>query len=548
MLKGHEEKNTFASPPLLGIFAVFFLMSALIVSAGYAFYRGQAISIKGQQSEMIAAIANLKVRQITAWRNERLADASMIQKNVPLFNLVHQYTGQSWSAGQGTAILSYMRSMADSYGYESLLLLDLNMRVRLATGNETPFVGKKTARLAERVLQTGEIFVSDLRWGEVKRVIRLDVYIPLYLHPDRKSEPIGVMILRTEPHRAFYPLVQSWPTPSPTAESLLVRREGDKVLFLNELRHKKDTALQFTLPVTKDQSPACAAVRGFQGVMEGIDYRSVSVLAAVYPVSGMNMFIVSKIDTEEVYAPLRRQFRMILALIILSICFAGALLGFLWRKREADSYRICYETERQRQFLLKRYEILTQNANEIILMMDDSWKIVEVNQWTLQTYGYRREEMIGMNLRELRDPASLESVDQEIAAFDRRDNILFETRHRCKNGNVIHVEISASKLVMEEKTYFLEIARDITERKKKDNELKELVAKLQKALEEIKTLRGIVPICANCKKIRDDEGYWQHVESYVTQHSEAQFSHGICPDCLKKLYPDFYKDIDGSLT
>lgn len=80
---------------------------------------------------------------------------------------------------------------------------------------------------------------------------------------------------------------------------------------------------------------------------------------------------------------------------------------------------------------------------------------------------------------------------------------------------------------------------DITERRKKEEEMKELISKLQKAFEEIKTLRGIVPICANCKKIRDDKGYWEQVENYVSKHSEAIFSHSICPDCMKSLYPEY---------
>jgi DNA-binding response OmpR family regulator len=64
------------------------------------------------------------------------------------------------------------------------------------------------------------------------------------------------------------------------------------------------------------------------------------------------------------------------------------------------------------------------------------------------------------------------------------------------------------------------------------------VEELSQALDQVKTLRGIVPICANCKKIRDDTGYWNQVEVYVRDHTEAEFSHGICPDCMKKLYPE----------
>jgi len=89
---------------------------------------------------------------------------------------------------------------------------------------------------------------------------------------------------------------------------------------------------------------------------------------------------------------------------------------------------------------------------------------------------------------------------------------------------------------------FYGIAKDISERKKKEEALKELISSLQKAIEEIKTLKGIVPICCHCKKIRDDEGYWEQVEAYVSKHTEAQFSHGICPDCIKKLYPELCND------
>jgi AmiR/NasT family two-component response regulator len=73
-------------------------------------------------------------------------------------------------------------------------------------------------------------------------------------------------------------------------------------------------------------------------------------------------------------------------------------------------------------------------------------------------------------------------------------------------------------------------------------ELRRLNAELQKALNEIKTLKGMIPICASCKKIRDDEGFWQDVAVYIQKHSEAEFTHGLCPDCAKKLYPAFYED------
>jgi DNA-binding response OmpR family regulator len=78
-----------------------------------------------------------------------------------------------------------------------------------------------------------------------------------------------------------------------------------------------------------------------------------------------------------------------------------------------------------------------------------------------------------------------------------------------------------------------------------NTELKSVNAQLQQALDNVKTLRGLIPICANCKKIRDDKGYWQGVDKYIGEHTEARLSHGICPDCFKELYPEIPPN-DGS--
>jgi len=75
-----------------------------------------------------------------------------------------------------------------------------------------------------------------------------------------------------------------------------------------------------------------------------------------------------------------------------------------------------------------------------------------------------------------------------------------------------------------------------------DAEKSKIIADLQEALTKVKTLSGFLPICAACKKIRDDKGYWNQIEAYISEHSAAEFSHGICPECVEKLYPDIYHD------
>lgn len=87
------------------------------------------------------------------------------------------------------------------------------------------------------------------------------------------------------------------------------------------------------------------------------------------------------------------------------------------------------------------------------------------------------------------------------------------------------------------------LQREIIIRKKIENERNSLISQLQKTLHEVKTLRGFLPICSNCRKIRKDTGYWQQIESYIQEHTDAKFSHGICPDCMKDLYPELAENV-----
>jgi PAS domain S-box-containing protein len=158
-------------------------------------------------------------------------------------------------------------------------------------------------------------------------------------------------------------------------------------------------------------------------------------------------------------------------------------------------------------------------------------------------FDYSHDDIIGMNAVDLFSTKEVRTFTDVVAIVDISKDDSQEFIVESKEGRSFVVEVSASNVTSSSGELAGRMASfiDITKRKEIEADREKLIDKLQDALKKIKTLRGIIPICASCKKIRDDQGYWNKLESYIKEHSEADFSHGICPECIEKLYPELQK-------
>ncbi len=284
---------------------------------------------------------------------------------------------------------------------------------------------------------------------------------------DREPSCAGVFLFRINPRDFLYPLIQSWPVPSRSAESLLVRRDGEDVLFLNDLRHRKDTALSLRLPADSSNLPAAMAVRGLEGLIEGTDYRGVRVLSVIRPLPGTPWFMIAKEDLSEILAPLRiRMAALAIALVILSFGI-GAMLLFWIKQRESHYYRRQYEIEHDRLAVVRHFEYLHKYANDIIFLADRDHRIVEVNE--TGTHGLRiqsPEELKGLRVPDLRPPQARPAFAPTMREAEKSGGLVFETLHQRKDGTIFPVEVSLRILNIDGVRYHQAIIRDISERKK----------------------------------------------------------------------------------
>ncbi len=192
-------------------------------------------------------------------------------------------------------------------------------------------------------------------------------------------------------------------------------------------------------------------------------------------------------------------------------------------------------------------QVFTYAVEAIFIIDPDTTDIVDCNEKAVQRLGYTKKELLQLKVSDINAAAVLPDIQKRIKKQVDGESVLFEAVHKRKNGTEFPVEVTSTLFENKGKRLLLAFARDITERKQIEAEREKLLADLRRALDEIKILQGIIPICSSCKKIRDDEGFWNQIEEYIRKHSGVGFTHSICPDCKEELYGDqeWYKNLKG---
>lgn len=211
----------------------------------------------------------------------------------------------------------------------------------------------------------------------------------------------------------------------------------------------------------------------------------------------------------------------------------------LWRRLKTNEEKLKEERDRMKRYL--------DIAGVIMLLIDADGKVRMINRKGCEVLGYREEEILGKNWFDHFLPEAvkreLEMVFSRIMAGDIGPFSYVENAVLTKDGRERIIAWHNTFITDESGKIIatLSSGEDITERKRLEAEREALIEKLHNALNQVKVMSGLLPICSSCKKIRDKQGNWVQIETYVRDHSDADFSHGICPACAKKIYGDLEK-------
>lgn len=457
------------------------LLAAIVIGA-WQYYQFEEMRFVAKVKDELSAIANLKMEQIAAWRRERLGDAEVLSRGGLLFN---------GSGGKETLrnclrrIGPILTTGKKEYAYQSLIVTDPEGRMIDKMGDTANLpLYLDTGAIKQVVAERKMRFVDFYRCPGCSRT-RLDLLAPL-LGPDTAAAVAGVVVLRCAPEQFLYPLISTWPVPSKTSETLLFRQDGNKIVFLNDLKFRQGAALNLRFPVGTEDLPAAQFARGREGLMEGTDYHGAKVFAVGRRIPDSPWYIIAKVDKEEVLAPLRAAARAIMIGAGLVIIAAGSLLVMWWMMRERRIFRKQYLAETGLKESEEKFRNVFDNSNvgKSITLPDGH---VNVNAAFCDMLGYTKEELANKKWQQITHPDDAELTQKNIdeVLSGRIKAARFTKRYIKKNGDVVWTDVGTA-LQRDEKgnaLYFITSVIDITQQKEMEESLARVGNEWQKTFD-----------------------------------------------------------------
>lgn len=343
---------------------VVFLLALFVViaAAGYGFVQQQKQIAIEEACLDLATTADVKTSQIVAWRRERLIEATSLYYNTMVANRIKEHLKSPEEVAFRKELHAWMEQLRTAGGYNKVMLYRPDAELITAVSFDSTPPKYHYRGQVRTAAQSQEIIFTDLHHDTGTDSIDIDLIIPLLSRENGHNTCIAVLLIDIDPYKYLYPLIRTWTAPSYSGETLLVRRDGSDALYLNALRFRADSALNYRVPLSRTNMPAVRAVLGQEGIVKGVDYRGVPVYAALRTIPGSTWATVTKIDTREILEPVSGRVWYVVGTCIIALIALSLTVSLWWRrKREAYLYRQ-YEAELTYNRELKQAELSLKDA------------------------------------------------------------------------------------------------------------------------------------------------------------------------------------------
>ena len=468
------------------LFILFFILaSTVIISFGLYFFQNLRQKTLAEEEEEVSTVSKLKMNWLMNWREDYLKDGELLSKNLAFSALVRRYFDKPGDAATQRELQQWINLYPDKYHFDHARLLDLKGTTRLTTFNDRSPIANEIRLAIPGVLRSRQVTFVDFFLCDVHNEVNMAVLVPI-LDAANGYKPLGVVFLRINPTH-LYANVNEWPVPTNSAESLLVRREGDHVLFLSNQRFQNSPPLKLQISLSNKEVPAVKAALGQEGVVEGKDYRVVPVIASLRAIPNSGWFIVSKMDVSEVYAPLKKQALELFTLMGILIVGMGLGLRLIWDNQHKRFYLELIQGQEVLQESEERLRAIMDNATAVVYLKDKEGRYLLVNR--------HFEKLFNTTNALVQGKTSYDIFPRDVAeTFNKSDKAVFqtgthfETEELVPQEDGVHTYLSLKFplfSVSGEIYAFCNISTDITGRKRAEEALNEALDRLLKISDQV---------------------------------------------------------------
>ncbi len=442
------------------------LLLAVAVSAGgWFYYQRQYDSALKTAEETLTSIADLKTTAVKKWMFERRGDTEVMRNSLIARSMLLNSSNQD-ARNLAADRFGVWRKV---YGYSAVMVANAKGTVQLTDPADIPLLPAEVANHVRQALQNQQLVQADLHRDQ-----RGKVYLWLsgliFAQFQTNGPPDGVFLSVFDPYKFLYPFIEKWPTPSKSAETGLVAREGDAAVVLNPVRHVTNEPMTLRLPITAtSQLPTVRMLRGDKDVaegkvVEGVDYRGVPVLTVMRWIPNTPWLLVAKVDKEEIIEPLRKEAYEIAVISALALLVIVLSIGSLWRQQ-----KLVYARANE-----ARFQMLIEQAPTAISINREG-KILYVNRKYLDLYGFTSVAEVANSLVTARwAPEFREMIAQRIRLQTRGEPVPteFDGVGQRRDGSRFPVQVAVATVELADGRASLAFINDITERKRAEEQLR----------------------------------------------------------------------------
>jgi PAS domain S-box-containing protein len=437
-----------------GALAVFLVSTVVIILGAWTAFTHYRAELLRTKQEDLLAIAQLKQSRIRESLHERMADAEVFAARRPVVAALDPKAPAGLRAESRLQLPAAIDLTVRSYRYRRIVILDKDANTVFPADAAPPESAAMEA--IGRTRETHKPTIVDLHRTDLGEMA-YGIVAPVN---DGKNEAalLGFVYLQADANTKLYTNALGWPTPSASGESILVRRDGDHVVWVSPLRHRRDVApLDQKMPIADEHLLAAKALRGQTGIINDVvDYRGVEVVATALPVDGTPWILIAKMDRDEVERDIDRLIHVIVVLAGVFIIIAAGVTLLIWRSSRM-------EVLEEQAELASQYEAAIETTTDGFLRVDRNARVVEVNRALSQMTQYPESELLDMELQQLEGAETPEETTEHLTAIRKAGSARFQTQWRRKDGTLIDIDVSTVFVRTSAGEFYYAYMRDITE-------------------------------------------------------------------------------------